>query len=519
MRRRWGTRLGRWLRNLSLLTRFTLIGAIVGLLVASGVAWLITTRVTQLVLQQAAIQAVDQIELGVLANVDAADFQAPYTPERLDNLDGRLRPLLERVRRDGSGVLRVHVFAPDGTVIYSDLPAKRGQKVATSTNILLTNALNGDIGTQISGFSSAENADLKAQHGSALEVYVPLRIDGQVVGAYEIYRDLAPLRPIQPLVLGTVAVGFLILFLSLPAVMRGAALLIRRQQAERERLVQQAAETEALRELDRLKSELLSSVSHELRTPLSLVYGYAELLTSDGRPIEPTRAQQMLREIHRGSQTMRRMVDDLLDFSRIERGQLRLRLTETDLGEVVRAAIDALSQQPGSERIETDLPATPLLAIADADRVGQIAINLITNALRYAPEGAVRVRLTEEPGQIASLTVQDSGPGISPEVLPRVWEMFYRGPERIDSPIRGAGIGLSLVKSLAEAHSGSADATSTPGQETIFRVRLPLCGPTLTELVAPPITSTNNVSRPSAGLFARGGGEPTPPDVPGSPRG
>ncbi|MBI4507728.1 MAG: ATP-binding protein [Chloroflexi bacterium] len=110
----------------------------------------------------------------------------------------------------------------------------------------------------------------------------------------------------------------------------------------------------------------------------------------------------------------------------------------------------------------------------DADRISQVAVNLVTNALRYAPSGPIHVRLRREPPGWATLEVRDTGPGIRPEVLARVWEKFYRGPEAMSSPIRGAGIGLTLVKTIAEAHGGTVAAESAPGNGATFRVSLPI---------------------------------------------
>jgi two-component system CheB/CheR fusion protein len=166
-------------------------------------------------------------------------------------------------------------------------------------------------------------------------------------------------------------------------------------------------------------------------------------------------------------------VDDLTDFTRIEQGRLRLHRSEVDLGEVVRRMTNAYAGQDASGRIILELPAESLCGQVDGDRLGQIVANLINNAIRYAPQGEIRVCLRRQ-GEQALLEVRDHGPGISAEALPRVWELFYRAPEAQQSPVRGAGIGLSLVKNLAEAHGGRVEAESVPGDGAAFRVYLPL---------------------------------------------
>ena len=227
-------------RRPGLVTRFTFIGATMALVVATTLAGLIETRLTDHIMDLTLARAVDQVELGILDKVEAADFQPPYPPERLAGLADRLDPHLRELIETRSGVLRMHIFAPDGTVIYSDLAQKRGEVIPTTA--LLAQALAGRPGTKISTLTSPENADLKARHDAAYEVYVPFWIDGTVVGAYELYADLAPVRPIRQLVWIAVVGGFVILFLSLFAVVRNAGAFIRRQQLEREQLIRQNEE-------------------------------------------------------------------------------------------------------------------------------------------------------------------------------------------------------------------------------------------------------------------------------------
>ena len=207
-------------RRPGLVTRFTVIGATMALLVATTLAGLIETRLTEHIMDLTLARAVDQVELGILTHVERDDFTPPFPPERLADLASRLDPHMSDLIATRSGVLRLHVFALDGTVIYSDLAAKRGQ--ATPLTALLGDALGGRPGTMVSALTSAENADLKARHDAAYEVYVPFVVDGNVVGAYEIYADLAPVRPIRQLVWIAVVGGFIILFLSLFAVVRNA---------------------------------------------------------------------------------------------------------------------------------------------------------------------------------------------------------------------------------------------------------------------------------------------------------
>jgi two-component system phosphate regulon sensor histidine kinase PhoR len=222
----------RGLSRLGLVTRFTLIGVGVGLLVAGGLSWYIEARLTDLLLAQLVARAADETRLAVTPHVVAADFDPPYTPADLDSLAARLDPLLGARREQG--VIRVNIFAPDGTIIYSDVEEKRGEVEELDEDPHLAAALAGTVSADVSDLSGEESSDLRAHYDGALEVYVPFEMDGRVVGAYEIYQHLAPLAPVRPLVWGGVMGGFAVLLLALLAVVWGAAALIRRQRAEAE---------------------------------------------------------------------------------------------------------------------------------------------------------------------------------------------------------------------------------------------------------------------------------------------
>ena len=244
---------------------------------------------------------------------------------------------------------------------------------------------------------------------------------------------------------------------------------------EHARLVDEAASVEALRELARLKTELLSTVSHELRTPLTLIHGYAELLNARADLLTPEDVAMMADEILLGSRTMIRLVDDLLDFSRRDSLRLQLERTRVDISDLLRRHVHAWRGQAGGDRLR--LEATPRLeTFADPARLDQIIRNLISNALNHAPDGLVAVRLDGDSTWIR-LEVEDRGPGIPEEELPRIWESFFRGERARNSPNRGSGLGLAVVRQLAELHGGRVEAESQVGEGTTFRIWLPTAPP------------------------------------------
>jgi PAS domain S-box-containing protein len=230
----------------------------------------------------------------------------------------------------------------------------------------------------------------------------------------------------------------------------------------------------ALKDADRRKDEFLATLAHELRNPLAPICMGLELLrTSAGDPHALEEVRSMM---HRQARHMVRLIDDLLDVSRITRGKLELRKDRVELADIVRDAI--ASTRPlldaSGHRLTVRLPDDPLALYADANRLTQVLANLLNNAAKYTPQGG-RIELAAEHahGEV-SITVSDSGIGIPADKLDRVFDMFsqiHEGSERGD---KGLGIGLTLVKRLVEMHGGSVEVQSG-GQNmgTTFLVRLP----------------------------------------------
>lgn len=294
---------------------------------------------------------------------------------------------------------------------------------------------------------------LAAARGIRSLVAVPLIVQGKPYGALLSYAPTADAYDVETMDL----------LASLGA--QAAAAL------ETARLFEQAASIEALRELAALKTEFLSTVSHELRTPLSLIHGYAELLAQRATRLSTGQVGEMAGEIQAGSRTMIRLVDDLLDFSRIDRGKLELQRRRVDVTAELRRLVETFRHQPGGERIQADLSGR-LEAWVDVERLSQIVGNLLTNALRYAPSGAIVVGATRRHGDLC-VQVTDEGPGIAPEDQQRLWEKFYRGSAALTSRSRGSGLGLAVVKHLVELHDGQAGLSSYPGRGTTFWFSLP----------------------------------------------
>ncbi|HIQ06537.1 MAG TPA: sensor histidine kinase [Anaerolineae bacterium] len=227
------------------------------------------------------------------------------------------------------------------------------------------------------------------------------------------------------------------------------------------------------RQLDQMKSEFIASVSHELRAPLTIMQGYSEILMRPDLTVEDP--MYYARVINDEARHLSSLVDDLLDFSRVETGRLRLLLDWTDLGEVVA---DVLRSFKGSSNRHTfsyrSSPTVPMI-LADARRIRQVLTNLVSNALKYSPEGGlveIELRPTSDPTPGLCLSVSDEGPGIPPEEQSLIFERFYRRPEHRNS-VAGVGLGLAVSKAIVEGHGGRIWVESEPGKGSTFRVFLP----------------------------------------------
>jgi signal transduction histidine kinase len=250
---------------------------------------------------------------------------------------------------------------------------------------------------------------------------------------------------------------------------------------EHARLFEQAASAEALRELARLKTEFLTTASHELRTPLTLIHGYAELLRFRAGGLSPTEVATMADEVLLGSRTMIRLVDDLLDFSRLEATRPILERQHLDVAELLVRHLRSWQGKPGADRLVLDA-VPPLETNADPPRLEQIIRNLVSNALEHTHHGPVIVRGRREDSRNGSagrirVEVVDQGPGIPEEEQPRVWEPFFRGQRAVNSPRRGSGLGLAVVKQLVELHGGRVMLESTEELGSTFRIWLPAASP------------------------------------------
>jgi CheY-like chemotaxis protein/nitrogen-specific signal transduction histidine kinase len=234
------------------------------------------------------------------------------------------------------------------------------------------------------------------------------------------------------------------------------------------------AAARAAEEASRIKDEFLATVSHELRTPLNAIVGWSSLLR--GKSADPS-VDKGLAVIHRNAQAQARIIDDILDVSRIITGNLRLDLKATDLVAVIEDAIEVVRASAAAKRIDIhfDRPSEPCNLVADAERLQQVVWNLLSNAVRFTdPPGSVRIRIGREASHL-QLTVTDTGRGIEPGFLPYVFDRFRQADASTTRRVGGLGLGLAIVRHITELHGGRVSVQSAgSGAGASFELSLPI---------------------------------------------
>ena len=305
----------------------------------------------------------------------------------------------------------------------------------------------GLLGVMQSGTSARIEEDVfTRRNGSVFPVSYtasPIVTDGQVVGAVVAFYDISDRREQER---------------------QRISLLTREQEAR--------ADAESA---NRLKDEFLATLSHELRTPLNAIIGWAHLLRTG--TLDEATAGRALETIDRNAKAQNQLINDILDVSRIITGKLHLTLQPVDPGAVMEAALDTVRPTAAAKEIKIEASLEPSVGTVsgDPDRLQQVVWNLMTNAIKFTPKGGkVQVKLRRVDSQ-ALIVVADSGPGISPEFLPHVFERFRQGDASTTRSHLGLGLGLAIVRHLVELHGGTVEASSAgEGQGATFAVHLPL---------------------------------------------
>ena len=242
-----------------------------------------------------------------------------------------------------------------------------------------------------------------------------------------------------------------------------------------ERTKELAEANEKLVKLDKMKSDFVSAVSHELRTPLTSIKGYASILSA-GRLGDVSEVQaEKLNKINIHSDELIKLVNDLLDIARIESGRIGMSIKHASLTEIVKSIADLFFPQTDEKNINLvlDIPDDPVMVWIDPSQISRVFINLIGNAMKFTPpNGTIAIKVFSEEKDFIKVEVSDSGIGISPEDLTRIFDEFFRVDNAINAEKKGTGLGLSLVNKIILAHKGKIWVTSELGKGTTFHFTL-----------------------------------------------
>jgi signal transduction histidine kinase len=235
-------------------------------------------------------------------------------------------------------------------------------------------------------------------------------------------------------------------------------------------------ENRRVREGNQLKSEFVSLVSHELHTPLTAISGYLDLLLEAHGTQSPAKQQELLGIVKRNADRLIKLIDDLLDLSRIESGKVELRATALDIIALITEVVSFLQPQieAKGQRLSFDRTQTLPAVAGDAERIRQILINLLSNAHKYTPQGG-QIWLTARAADgWVRLDVRDNGIGLWPDEQARLFDKFFRARSPGTQGVEGTGLGLPITRLLVERHGGQITVTSAPGAGSTFSFTLPV---------------------------------------------
>jgi signal transduction histidine kinase len=449
-------------RQPRLVLRFALYTGAVLLAAGIAITWLVNREVANRAERTVEQQAAAVVTGNLTARLQAGDFRGPVSPARRAALDTLFRKSILI-----PGVVGGRVIGPSGTITYAANHDVIGNLVPNEA--ALHRVLDGNVSRRVARMDSWRGQ----RNLKVLRVVVPVHLAGkrEPIGAVELDQDyravdvsIGDARWPLALILG---LALLALYVSLFPILRR----VTRELETRNR--QLAGQNDRLRQLDALKDEFISLVSHELRTPLTSIRGYVELLQDDRTLTAEQR--RFLGIVDRNAGRLLDLVSDLLFLAQIDAGRMTFDVQPVDLEAVVLECVESSHPAAAAKRIELRAHTEHVPDVeGDPARLAQVLDNVVSNAIKFTPDGGrVDVRLVAAGGS-AVIEVQDTGHGLAEEEQDQLFERFFRSSRAAEHAIPGTGLGLAIAKTIVERHGGRIALESKVDAGTTVRVELPL---------------------------------------------
>jgi signal transduction histidine kinase len=388
-------------------------------------------------------------------------------------------------------VVRVKVWARDGTVLFSDETRLIGKRFPPDHD--LAEAFAGQTVGSVTNLTDAENVYERSLAPKLYSTYTPLSLPSAGAGTppaavVELYQDYAGIQAevnnLFRTLAATLLIGLSTLYVLLLPITRRVGTTVQEQNVQLEKqagrleelLRSEQQRVADLREVNRLKDEFVAISSHELRTPLTSIIGYAKTLRRPEFADDPSSRGEFLQAIERQAVRLHRLVENLLAASHLEVDRSGLSVSPVQLSELFEEAVTALGL--AALRIHVSIPPDLPPVPTDRRRLELVVSNLLDNAVKFSPDGTDCELGARREGHDMTIWVKDRGVGIPREQLPKIFDRFYQADSSRTRRYGGVGLGLSLVKDIVRSLGGSIAVQSRPGQGSTFTVTLPLVGPT-----------------------------------------